>query len=68
MSKAPLAKETVGRNPTDRGKKREQASYTGGRAWCPALSLVVTGANLHDVTQLHKVLDSIVIERTKILC
>jgi len=27
MSKAPLARETVGANPTDRGKKREQAAY-----------------------------------------
>ncbi len=27
--KAPLAQETVGRNPTDRGKKREQASFAG---------------------------------------
>jgi len=37
MSKASLAKETVGRNPTDRGKNGDQALYTGVRAWCPAL-------------------------------
>lgn len=37
MVKAPLAQETVGRNPTDRGKKRYQATSSGGRAWCPAL-------------------------------
>ncbi len=37
MSKAPVAKEAVGRNPTDRGKKRNQASSIGGRAWSPAL-------------------------------
>jgi len=37
MVKAPLAQETVGRNPTDRGKKRHQATSSGGRAWCPAL-------------------------------
>ena len=27
MSKAPLALESVGKNPTDRGKKREQKTY-----------------------------------------
>lgn len=35
--KAPLAQETVGRNPTDRGKKREQASFASRRPWCPAV-------------------------------
>ena len=37
MVKAPLAREAVGRNPTDRGKKRQQASYPGGRPWSPAI-------------------------------
>jgi transposase len=37
MFKAPLAQESVGRNPTDRGKKREQAPLAGRRAWRPAL-------------------------------
>ena len=37
MFKAPLAQEAVGRNPTDRGKKREQATSAGGRAWCPVV-------------------------------
>jgi transposase len=37
MVKAPLAREAVGRNPTDRGKKRQQASYPGGRPWRPAI-------------------------------
>jgi transposase len=27
MTKAPLAQETVGKNPTDRGKKRQQTPY-----------------------------------------
>ena len=35
--KAPLAPESVGPNPTDRGKKWEQASPAGGRAWRPAV-------------------------------
>ena len=37
MTKAPLAQENVGRNPTDRGKKRKQAPSSGGRAWGPDL-------------------------------
>ena len=37
MTKAPLAQEAVGRNPTDRGKKRKQAASVGGRAWRPAI-------------------------------
>jgi len=37
MVKAPLAQETVGRNPTDRGKKRNQATPVGGRPWCPVI-------------------------------
>jgi transposase len=35
MMKAPLAKKSVGANPTDRGKKWEQAAFVGGRAWRP---------------------------------
>jgi transposase len=37
MMKAPLAQEAVGPNPTDRGKKWEQAPPAGGRPWCPAV-------------------------------
>ena len=33
--KAPLARESVGSNPTDRGKKWNQATSVGGRAWRP---------------------------------
>ena len=36
--KAPLAKEATGPNPTDRGKKRKQASSPGGRMWRPAVA------------------------------
>ena len=35
MVKASLAREAVGSNPTDRGKKWKQASCAGGRAWRP---------------------------------
>lgn len=38
MMKAPLAQASVGPNPTDRGKKWEQATPVGGRAWRPALT------------------------------
>ena len=37
MTKAPLAKVTVGNNPTDRGKKRDEKKFVGRRAWHPAL-------------------------------
>jgi len=37
MIKAPLARETVGPNLTDRGKKWKQASAGGGRPWSPAI-------------------------------
>ena len=37
MIKAPMAQEEVGRNPTDRGKKRQQASHPCRRAWRPAI-------------------------------
>jgi transposase len=37
MMKAPLAQEAVGANPTDRGKKWQQAPSSGGRTWCPAV-------------------------------
>ena len=37
MMKAPLAQESVGPNPTDRGKKWDQANAPGRRAWRPAL-------------------------------
>src|SRR4030066_1781029 len=37
MGKAPLAQIAVGPNPTDRGKKRKQASYPCGRNWRPSV-------------------------------
>jgi len=36
--KAPLAQSTVGPNPTDRGKKWEQAPFAGGRSWRPVVA------------------------------
>lgn len=35
---APLAQQSVGPNPTDRGKKWEQAKHLGRRAWRPLVT------------------------------
>ena len=38
MMKAPMAQETVGPNPTDRGKKWKQETPVGRRAWRPVIA------------------------------
>lgn len=38
LMKAPLAQQSVGPNPTDRGKKWEQAASAGGRSWRPVVA------------------------------
>jgi transposase len=38
LTKAPLAQEAVGANPTDRGKKWEQTQFARGRAWGPCVT------------------------------
>ena len=38
LVKAPLAQESVGANPTDRGGKWKQANAAGRRAWHPAVA------------------------------
>ena len=38
LVKAPLAQESVGSNPTDRGKKWKQANAPRGRGWHPAVA------------------------------
>jgi transposase len=43
MNKAPLALESVGRNPTDRGKNGDKAFRSGGRPWNPAFARRVRG-------------------------
>lgn len=43
QGKAPLAQESVGPNPTDRGKKWKQGESPGGRAWGPAVPRRVRG-------------------------
>nr|WP_134021227.1 IS5 family transposase [Halomonas xianhensis] len=60
--KAPLAQEQAGPNPTDRGKKGSKRHLLVDGRGVP-LSLTVTGANRHDVTQLGAVLEAIQVKR-----
>ncbi|MBZ0226778.1 MAG: IS5 family transposase [Comamonas sp.] len=62
MFEAPLAQEAVGCNSTDRGKKGSKKRQLVDGHGVP-LSLVVTGANAHDVTRLEAVLASCMIKR-----
>lgn len=62
MVKAPLALEAVGRNPTDRGKNGSKRSILTDKKGVP-LSIVISGANTHDVKLLAATLDGIAIER-----
>jgi transposase len=48
MTKAPLAQETVGKNPTDRGKKWQQAAFTRRRGRCTLGVRRNTGCNFDD--------------------
>ena len=64
MGKAPLAREAVGANPTDRGKNRRKRSLLVDARGIP-LSLVVSGANTHDVKLLPSTLEAIVTARPK---
>jgi putative transposase len=57
QTKAPLGGQATGPNPTDRGKsgvKRNLLTDAGGLP----IGLVVTGANVHDKTQVEAVLES----------
>jgi len=58
LTKAPVAQETVGRNPTER-EKWHKAPYIGRREGVG----VVTGVNQYnDVTQLKAELENIVVK------
>ena len=54
--------DSVGRNPTDRGKAGSKRSVLVDGGGGP-LSVVVAGANVHDTKLLAITLDSIVVER-----
>jgi len=58
MVKAPMALESVGKNPTDRGKKGSKRSLLVDEKGVP-LSMVLSGANTHDVKLLAATLDGI---------
>lgn len=64
MNKAPLALEDVGRNPTDREKNGSKRSILVDGRGIP-LSLVVSGAQKHDVKLLPDTLDNVVVKRPK---
>jgi putative transposase len=64
QGKAPLAQEAVGNNPTEREKKGTKRSLLVDGRGAP-LSLIVAGANRHDVKLLAQTLDAIVIRRPK---
>lgn len=53
---------SVGKNPTDRGKKGTKRSLLVEAQGGP-LSIVVAGANVHDTKLLAKTLEAIVVER-----
>ena len=54
--------DSVGRNPTDRGKAGSKRSILVDAGGGP-LGVVVAGANIHDTKLLAIALDSIVVER-----
>lgn len=57
MSKAPLAGEQTGANPTDRGKKGTKRHLLTEAHGLP-IGLTVTGANTHDKRQVEAVLET----------
>jgi hypothetical protein len=62
MTKAPPALEAAGKNPAGREKNGGKRHMLVDGAGVP-LSVVVTGANRHDVSQLETLLDAVIIER-----
>ena len=60
MTKAPLGGEATGPNPTDRGKKGTKRHLLVEGAGLP-ISLVVTGANVHDKRQVEAVLEEMLL-------
>ena len=58
MTKSPLAGSKTGRNPTDRGKQGVKRSLMTDANGLP-LSLVVAGANTHDIKLVADTLDAL---------
>src|SRR5215210_6481609 len=59
---SPFWGDSVGRNPTDRGKKGVKRSLLVEERGGP-LAIVVAGANRHDTKLLEATLQAIVVER-----
>jgi transposase len=57
MGKAPLAQHCVGANPTDRGGNGRKRSLLVDARGIP-LSIIVSGANVHDVKLLERTLET----------
>lgn len=64
MVKAPLVRESVGKNPTDRGKMGTTRSIMTDEHGL-VLSVVLSDANTHDVKLLEAALEHIVVLRPK---
>jgi putative transposase len=62
MVKAPMALQAVGPNPTDRGKKWDEAKRARRRRWNPSLPSRER-TQKHDVKLLEPTLDHIVVNR-----
>ena len=62
--KAQLAQESVGPNPTDRGKNGSKRHLLLDGRGVP-LSLIVTGANVNDGKRIDEVLGAIMVNRDR---
>jgi putative transposase len=65
MGEAPLATEYAGRNSTDRGEKGRKRSLLVDGHGLP-LSIVVSGANVHDSKMLDRTLARVVVQRPEV--
>ena len=60
MAKAPLARESAGRNPTGRGKKGTKRGLAAESCGLPA-GIVISGANRHGIKLLEAAVQSIAV-------
>ena len=62
MNKAPLGGEKTGSNPTDRGKNGVKRSVLTDASGIP-LSVVIDGANRHDMKLARETIESIIVKK-----
>lgn len=67
MTKAPLGGEATGKNPTDRGKQGTKRSLMTEAAGIP-VSLVVDGANVHDIRLLQETIEHCLDRCPRVYC